>query len=62
MGHSLQMLLSTYTHVIEELRGGERQSAEELIKQAREEMLTQCSHTGPGVAIMAATVEGKQSV
>lgn len=56
------MLLSTYTHVIEELRGGERKSAEELIKQAREENAhTMLTHS-PGVAIMAATLEGKQSV
>ena len=51
LGHSLQMLLSTYTHVIEELRGGERHSAEALIKQAREEMLTQSSHKALGAAI-----------
>jgi integrase len=45
LGHSLQMLLSTYTHVIEELRGGERHSAEALIKQAREEMLTKLTQS-----------------
>jgi hypothetical protein len=51
LGHSCQMLLSTYTHVIEELRRGERHSAEALIKQAREEMLTQSSHKALGAAI-----------
>jgi integrase len=35
MGHTLQTLLSTYTHVIEELRGSPRKSAETLIRQAR---------------------------
>lgn len=55
LGHSLQMLLSTYTHVIEELRGGERHSAEALIKQAREEMLTQSSHKALDAGATAAT-------
>ena len=36
MGHSLQTLLGTYTHVIAELRGQKRRSAETLIRQARE--------------------------
>jgi len=35
MGHSVQVLLSTYVHVIEELRGRERVSAEEEIRAAR---------------------------
>ena len=35
MGHTLQTLLSTYTHVIEELRGSPRKAAESLIRQAR---------------------------
>jgi hypothetical protein len=35
MGHSIQMLLSTYVHVIEELRGRERISAEAEIREAR---------------------------
>jgi integrase len=35
MGHTVQTLLSTYTHVIEELRGSPRQSAETLIRKAR---------------------------
>ena len=35
MGHTLQALLSTYTHVIVELRGAERRDAEDLIKEAR---------------------------
>jgi hypothetical protein len=33
MGHTLQTLLSTYTHVIEELRGSPRRSAESLIRE-----------------------------
>jgi integrase len=35
MGHSLQTLLGTYTHVIEELRGEPARSAETLIREAR---------------------------
>jgi integrase len=35
MGHTLQSLLSTYTHVIEELRGSPSQPAETLIREAR---------------------------
>jgi hypothetical protein len=35
MGHSLETLLRTYTHVIEELRGAEREPAETLIAKAR---------------------------
>jgi integrase len=35
LGHSLAMLLSTYTHVIENLRGRPSASAETLIRQAR---------------------------
>src|SRR5439155_17736566 len=35
MGHTLQTLLSTYIHVIEELRGAERKPAEDLIPPAR---------------------------
>jgi integrase len=35
-GHSPAMTLSTYGHVIEELEGGERRSAEEVIRVARE--------------------------
>lgn len=35
MGHSLQTLIDTYTHVLEELRGQPAQSAEALIYQAR---------------------------
>ena len=36
MGHSLQTLLGTYTHVIAELRGQKRRSAEMLIRDVRE--------------------------
>jgi integrase len=61
MGRSLQMLLGTYTHVIEELRGGKRQSAEELIKQAREEMLTQSSYAGSGVTNTRITPAGEMA-
>jgi integrase len=35
MGHSIQMLLSTYVHVIEELRGRERISASDEVRAAR---------------------------
>lgn len=35
MGHTLQTLFGTYAHVIEDLRGGERVSAEEEIRKAR---------------------------
>jgi site-specific recombinase XerD len=35
-GHSPAMTLSTYGHVIEELEGGERRSAEAVIRAARE--------------------------
>jgi hypothetical protein len=35
-GHSPAMTLSTYGHVIEELEGAERRSAEEVINAARE--------------------------
>jgi integrase len=35
MGHSIQMLLSTYVHVIEDLRGREAISAEDEIRSAR---------------------------
>jgi integrase len=35
MGHSLQTLLGTYTHVIEELRGEPARSAETLVQEAR---------------------------
>lgn len=37
LGHTLQTLLSTYTHVIEELRGAERKDAEDLVRLARQE-------------------------
>lgn len=40
MGHSLQTLLSVYVHVIDELRETERRSAEDLIREAREELAT----------------------
>jgi integrase len=36
LGHSLQTLLGTYTHVIDELRGQPRRSAEDLIREARD--------------------------
>jgi integrase len=36
MGHSIQTLFREYTHVIEELRGQPRQSAEALIRGARD--------------------------
>ena len=36
MGHSLQTLLGTYTHVIQELRGAGRVDPAELIREARE--------------------------
>lgn len=35
LGHSLQTLFGTYTHVIEELRGQERVPAEDVIRMAR---------------------------
>jgi integrase len=35
MGHSPQMTLSTYAHVIQELKGAERVSTEEQIRRAR---------------------------
>jgi integrase len=35
-GHSPAMTLSTYGHVIEELEGGDRRSAEAVIRAARE--------------------------
>lgn len=35
MGHSIQTLLSTYIHIIEELRDAAPKSADELIKEAR---------------------------
>jgi integrase len=35
LGHSLQMLFSTYAHVIDELRGRDRVSAEDEIRAAR---------------------------
>jgi len=35
MGHSIQMLLSTYTHVLEELRGRDQVVAEDEIRSAR---------------------------
>jgi hypothetical protein len=35
LGHTLQVLFSTYAHVIEDLRGGERRSAEDEIRLAR---------------------------
>jgi hypothetical protein len=35
MGHSLQTLLGTYTHVVDELRGKPRRSAEALIRAER---------------------------
>jgi len=38
-GHSPAMTLSTYGHVIEELEGGERRSAEDVIRAAREARL-----------------------
>jgi integrase len=45
MGHSLQTLLTTYTHVIEELRGHERQSADTIVRQERGNDVTQTSRT-----------------
>jgi integrase len=47
MGHSLQTLLDTYTHVIEELRGQERRSAEALIRDARERVAAQWLYGRP---------------
>jgi integrase len=44
LGHSLQTLLGTYTHVIEELRGRDRESAETLIREARAQTVTQASY------------------
>ena len=38
-GHSPTMALDTYGHVIEELAGSERRSAEEVIRQARDELV-----------------------
>jgi hypothetical protein len=35
MGHSPQMTLSTYAHVIQELKGAERVSIEEQIRRGR---------------------------
>lgn len=35
LGHSAQLALGTYGHVIEELRGAERVSAEDAIRAAR---------------------------
>lgn len=45
MGHSLQTLLSTYTHVISELRGRDNLSAETLIREAREAGTSSDGHT-----------------
>src|SRR4029453_12108009 len=36
MGHSIQTLLGTYTHVIEELRGKPTKTADDLVRKARE--------------------------
>jgi integrase len=41
MGHSLQTLLNTYTHVIEELRGQPPRPAEALIREARDRVVPQ---------------------
>jgi integrase len=38
MGHSIQVLLSTYTHVLEELRGRDQILAEDEIRSARAEV------------------------
>lgn len=38
-GHSPTMALTTYAHVIEELEGAERQPAETVIRQARDELV-----------------------
>jgi integrase len=38
MGHSVAVLSSTYAHVLGDLRGGERQSAEATIEAAREKV------------------------
>jgi hypothetical protein len=38
-GHSPMMALNTYGHVIEELAGAERRSAEEAIRKARDELV-----------------------
>lgn len=35
MGHSLEVLLNTYAHVIADLKGAGQVSAEELILEAR---------------------------
>ena len=48
MGHSLQMLFSTYAHVIDDLRGQKRVSAVTLITKARRE-LNSCSQDVPTV-------------
>jgi integrase len=51
MGHSIQTLLSTYTHVMEELRGKKRRAAEALIREARELRLgPHKAPEGPGQA------------
>ncbi len=41
MGHSLTTLLTTYTHVLEELRGLPPRPAEALIRSAREARVAQ---------------------
>jgi hypothetical protein len=38
MGHSVAVLSSTYAHVLGDLRGGERMSAEATIEAAREKV------------------------
>lgn len=43
MGNSLETLLSTYTHVIAELKGKRRVSAKKLIKEARSACITVAS-------------------
>ena len=48
LGHSLQMLFSTYAHAIDDLRGQKRVSAVTLITKARRE-LNSCSQDVPKV-------------
>lgn len=52
MGHSLQMLFSTYAHVMEELRGQGAREAETVIREAREK--ASVTQTSPASEIAAA--------
>jgi integrase len=55
MGHSIQTLLGTYTHVIEELRGQPGESAETLIRNARKRRGPQLA---PNAAAAASHADG----